>query len=114
MTTQAIPTPSVTRSVEDLVMGSPKVDNRASFEVLTALFTELREKIWSRLELNLDPACHTIRPYQNLEGEVSGSVSTFSGPEVDWAVSSWMGTPESSFTNLHLTVRVRPGVRGHK
>jgi len=42
---------------------------------------------------------------------VTGSVTNFSGPEVDWAVSSWMGTPASSFTNLHLTVWLGPQTR---
>ena len=111
MTTHSLPTSAVTRSVEDLVMDSPKVDNRAPFELLTALFSDLREKIWDRLDLELDPSCSDITPYRNLAGEVTGSVSNFTGPEVDWAVSSWMGTPESSFTNLHLTVWLGPHTR---
>ncbi len=102
---------AVTQSVHDLVSSRPDVDNRAVFERLTEVFAQLRAKVESRLELQLDPACEDIRPYKNLNGEVTGSVSTFTGPEVDWAVSSWMGTPESSFTNLHLTVWLGPQTR---
>ena len=92
MTTVNSNTSAVTQSVEELVNARPDVDNRAVFEQLTALFAELRRKVESRLELKLDPSCEDIEPYRNLKGEVTGSVSNFSGPEVDWAVSSWMGT----------------------
>ena len=111
MTTTHSNTSAVTQSVEDLVTASPDVDNRAVFTQLTELFAELRRKVESRLELKLDPSCADITPYHNLQGEVTGSVSNFSGPEVDWAVSSWMGTLESSFTNLHLTVWLGPQIR---
>jgi len=111
MTTHTPQTSSVTRSVEDLVTASPDVDNRATFEALTSLFADLRAKIWDRFQLRLDPSCDDIRPYHNLKGEVSGSVSAFVGPEIDWAISSWMGTPESSFTNLHLSVWLGPQTR---
>jgi len=102
---------TLTQSVEELVNARPDVDNSEVFETLTKLFAELRQKVESRLELKLDPSCADITPYHNLDGEVTGSVSNFSGPEVDWAVSSWMGTPQSSFTNLHLTVWLGPEIR---
>ena len=100
-----------TRSVEDLVTSTPDVDNREVFATLTALFADLRAKVEGRLELTVDPSCEDVRPYRNLQGEVAGSVTCSTGPEVDWAISSWMGTPESTFTNLHLTVWLGPNTR---
>ncbi len=111
MTTLNSQSGPLTQSVEELVTAQPDIDNSAVFEQLTSLFAELRQKVESRLELIHDPSCADITPYHNLQGDVTGSVSNFSGPEVDWAVSSWMGTPESSFTNLHLTVWLGPQTR---
>jgi hypothetical protein len=38
-------------------------------------------------------------------------LSTFAGPEIDWLVYSWIGTPNTSFTNMHLTISAGPQVR---
>ncbi len=101
----------VTRSVEDLVTSTSDVDNRGAFDALTALFADLRAKVEGRLELKMDPSCEDIQPYWNIEGDVAGSVSCHTGPEVDWAIFSWMGTPEVGFTNRHLTVWLGPDSR---
>jgi hypothetical protein len=49
--------------------------------------------------------------YQSPDGSVRGSLETFSGPEIDWLVHSWLGNPGSGFTNIHLNTWLGPQVR---
>lgn len=95
----------------DLVEQSPDVDNRAVFEQLWAILAEMNAKIQSRFELTLDPCSERFADYKNIavsaEG-AEGSLKTYSGPEVDWYVHSYIGSPESSFTNMHITLSLGP------
>ena len=95
----------------DLVEQSPDVDNRDTFNALWAILAEMNEKIQARFELNLDPCCERFDDYRNIsveDGGAEGSLKTYSGPEVDWYVHSYIGSPESTFTNMHITVSLGP------
>ncbi len=95
----------------DLVEASPDVNNREVFEQLWSILGEMNAKIQDRFELNLDPCCERFRDYRRIarsaEG-AEGSLSTYTGPEIDWYVHSYIGSPESTFTNMHITVSLGP------
>jgi red chlorophyll catabolite reductase (RCC reductase) len=98
----------------DLVEQSPDVDNRETFKQLWAILEEMNEKIQARFELTLDPCSEMFKDYRNIPGSPEGaegavgSLKTYSGPEVDWYVHSYIGSPESSFTNMHITLSLGP------
>ncbi|QFU76489.1 red chlorophyll catabolite reductase [Halioglobus maricola] len=95
----------------DLVEASPDVDNRETFEHLWAILAEMNEKIQARFELHLDPCSERFADYSNISGSAEGaegSLKTYTGPEVDWYVHSFIGSPESSFTNMHITLSLGP------
>ncbi|MEH2305242.1 red chlorophyll catabolite reductase [Nostoc sp.] len=87
------------------------VDNTALFEQLWGWTNELREKIDARFELHSDPSTEKFQNYSALIGEAHGSVNTFSGPEIDWLVHSWLREPKSGFCNMHLTVWLKSQIR---
>ena len=95
----------------DLVEQSPDVDNRAVFNQLWAILAQMNEKIQARFDLQLDPCCERFADYRSIavaqEG-AEGSLKTYTGPEVDWYVHSYIGSPESTFTNMHITVSLGP------
>ncbi len=95
----------------DMVEQSPDVNNRDVFNQLWGILAEMNEKIQARFELTLDPCCARFQDYRNIavsaEG-AEGSLSTYSGPEVDWYVHSYIGSPESTFTNMHITLSLGP------
>ncbi len=111
MTTSNETPTNVTRSVVQLVDETPDVDNQGTFEALWRLFADLRKKLDARFELTLDPSCEKFQSYSNPEGEGQGTIDALTGPEMDWMIHSWMGTPQSSFTNMHLTAWLGPHVR---
>jgi hypothetical protein len=100
-----------TRSVAQLVAERPAVDNQALFEELWGIFADLRAKLDARFRLQPDPSTAHLQPYRGIDGQVRGSLATFCGDEIDWLVHAWMGTPGSSFTNMHLTAWLGPQTR---
>ncbi len=100
-----------TQSIAEMVAERPSVDNQDVFDALWAITTELKEKVFARFSLQPDPCSAEFQPYGGGEGTPSGFLSTFAGSEIDWLVYSWVGTPNTSFTNMHLTINVGSQVR---
>ena len=90
------------RSVADLVAERPDIDVSPHFDAMWDVMGGLRAKVDARFELERDPSCEEFARYG---GEVGprGSLNAYTGPEVDWMIHSWVGNPELSFTNMHLT-----------
>ncbi|MFO7540034.1 MAG: red chlorophyll catabolite reductase [Chloroflexota bacterium] len=104
------PTPT-TKSLLELVDERPQVDNQEVFDALWQILVELRQKVNGRFELQPHPSTADLQPYHSLDGRAKGFLSGFTGPEIDWLVHSWIGTPQTSFTNMHLTIWLGPQVR---
>ncbi len=94
-------------SIADLVEQTPDVDNRAVFNRLWDILGAMDQRIRERFELHTDPCCEPFADYRKLGGS-EGSLTTRSGPEVDWYVHSYIGSPESTFTNMHITLSLGP------
>ncbi len=101
----------VLTSIIDLVENAAPQDNRKTFERLWSILESMRLKIDARFELTQDPASKKFESYKDIPGiaeGAEGSLRTYSGPEVDWFVHSYIGSPESSFTNMHITISLGP------
>lgn len=101
----------VLKSVEEMFAENATVDNQSTFEKLWQITCEMFEKVNKRFELQQDPCCSDLLPYKGLDGEASGLLSTYTGPEVDWLVHSWTGNPKATFTNMHLTINLGQHIR---
>lgn len=100
-----------TKSIAEMVAERPSVDNQDVFDELWAITTELKEKVFARFELNPDPCSEKYQPYGGGENAPQGFLNTFAGPEIDWLVYSNIGTPGTSFTNMHLTITLGSHIR---
>lgn len=95
----------------DLVEQSPDVDNREVFNELWGILAEMNDIIQARFELKLDPCSDRFRDYKAISvaaDGAEGSLHTYTGPEVDWYVHSYIGSPESTFSNMHITLSLGP------
>lgn len=94
-----------TQHLADVLDSRGKVDNTNVFNYLVGV----REKCWqminSALSLHEDLACQDIEHIPDLDGNTVGNMHTYTGDKspVDWLVRSWIGKPETGFTNIHLT-----------
>ncbi len=95
----------VTQHLSDVYDSREAVDNTETFEYLVGL----REQAWAMvsegLPLREDLTCADIRDIPALDGSIVGNMHTYTGDgsPVDWIVRSWVGRPETGFTNIHLT-----------
>jgi hypothetical protein len=87
------------------------LDNKVVFEHLWGLTNELRQKIDARFELHPDASTKNLETYSATTGGAHGSLNTFSGPEIDWLVHSWLREPKSGFCNMHLTTWLKSQIR---
>lgn len=99
------------KSLLELIDERPDLDRSSTFAQLWQIMSELRQKLDARFELHPDPSTADLQPYQSLDGDAKGFLSTFSGKEIDWMVHSYIGNPRQSFTNMHLTVWLGPHSR---
>ena len=81
------------------------------FNKLWGILGKMDAKIQARFELNLDPCCERFADYRDIsvdDAGAEGSLKTYTGPEVDWYVHSYIGSPESTFSNMHITLSLGP------
>ncbi|MGJ8668763.1 MAG: hypothetical protein ACSHXK_04665 [Oceanococcus sp.] len=102
-------TDKILTSIKDIVESGESLDRQSTFDALWALTGELMQRVQERFELNLDPSCEDLMPYQGNDG-ANGYLATYAGPKVDWLVHSWTGNPKASFTNMHLTIGLGPHI----
>lgn len=93
-----------TTSVVDLVEQAGVIDNQVTFDRLWSIVGDLRTKMDPLLQLTQDPSSDQFHVVLNPAGEHIGMVDGFTGPDVDWAIHSWIGQAHTGFTNIHLTV----------
>ena len=74
------------------------------FAQLWRILAELRKKLESHFILNPNPTTQHLQAFSSTNGQVTGSLSTYSGPEIDWLVSSWLNHPKMNFSTMRLTV----------
>jgi hypothetical protein len=97
-------------TMSSLVDAKPNVDITEAYADLWKLLAELKDKVFARFELQPDPSTAEFATYGGPEGP-RGELTAYVGPEVDWAVHSWLGNPQYSFSNMHLTVWLGPQVK---
>ncbi|MCS6843220.1 MAG: hypothetical protein NZ528_02700 [Caldilineales bacterium] len=97
--------PDTVNHLADVLDAHAPRDNRAVFDYLL----DVRERAWQIVQAGLclreDLACRDIQTIRGLDGSVVGNIHTYTGDgsPVDWVVRSWVGRPETGFTNIHLT-----------
>jgi hypothetical protein len=93
-----------TRHLADVLDSRTPVNNTETFNHLL----EVRELAWriirDGLSLREDLTCQDIRHIPDLQGNIVGNMRTYTGDNspIDWIVRSWIGKPETGFTNIHL------------
>lgn len=101
-----------TRSISQIHDAAGPTDTSAEFAQLHEAMTAMFAKLAARFELERDPSTEELEHYGVPGAEPGtgpgGQIRAYVGPEVDWLIHSWMGVPESGFTNLHLTVWLGP------
>jgi len=99
------------KSVRELIAERPDLDNTATFLQLRAIQDEVWAKIAARFALDRDASTLPFESYASPDGAATGTLQGYTGPEMDWAIKSWIGNPARSFCNLHITLWLGPQTR---
>ncbi len=92
-----------TQHLADVLDSRAPVNNTETFNYLLNVREQAWEIIRSSLNLREDFKCKDIENIPDLQGNIVGSMHTYTGDKVDWIIRSWIGKPEMGFTNIHLT-----------
>lgn len=87
----------------DVLDAHAPVNNTEVFHYLLNVREQAWDIIRSSLNLREDRACQDIQNIPDLQGNIVGNIHTYTGDRIDWIVRSWIGKPETGFTNIHLT-----------
>lgn len=95
-----------------MIKQQPDIDSTAVFEQLWGITNELRHKLDAYSKLHPEPSTKDLQEYSSSDGNVKGSLNTFSGREIDWLVHTWLRNPKkSNFSTMRLTVWLKSHVR---
>jgi Red chlorophyll catabolite reductase (RCC reductase) len=88
------------------------IERQPVFEQLWSITNELHRKLDARFKLHPEPSTYDLQKYSSSDGNIKGSLTAFSGEEIDWLVHSWLGNPEkSNFSTMRLTTWLRSHIQ---
>lgn len=98
-----------TVTLDQMLDAAPNVDVRDTWQSFWESLSSIRERIESALgPVQRHPSSAAYDYYQ--AGEFEGSLSTFTGPRLDWFVHSWIGNRERSILDMNITAWLGPDI----
>lgn len=98
-----------TVTLDQMLDAAPDVDVRDTWSAFWDTLTGIRGRIESALgPIERHPSSTDYDYYQ--AGGFEGSLSTFTGPRLDWFVHSWIGNRERSILDMNITVWLGPEI----
>lgn len=95
-------------TITQMLDEAPNVDVRASWEALWEILTEIKERLTDEFEVTRHPSCEGFESYT--AGGFEGSLNTYTGPEAEWLVHSWIGNRSASILDMNITVWLGPHI----
>jgi hypothetical protein len=84
-----------------------ELDHTTLFEQLQSILSELYEEVTQQLTI-LPSSDQPLRSFSSPDGNVTGSLVTFTGKELDWLVYSWFNAAQMRFSTMRLTLWLSP------
>ena len=90
------------RTITEMVEAEPDVDVRESWTALWGILTEVKDRITAELPVERHASSADYDYYT--AGDFEGSLTTWTGPEVEWFVHSWIGNRTASILDMNINV----------
>ncbi len=97
------------RSVDER-LAATQIDLTRAHELFLAGMRVLADKVRAAFSVERHPACEPYLDFRSPNGAMRGSVSAWTGADIDWMIDSWIGSPERGFTNHHITIYLPPTI----
>lgn len=95
--------------MQTMINQQPDIENTDVFEQLWGITNELRQKIAARFELHPDRSTQDLQEFSSSDRVFQGSLSAFSGREIDWLVHARLKKP--NFGTMRLTTWLGSHIR---
>lgn len=96
------------KTITEMLDEAPDVDVRASWESLWGILTEIKDRLTAEFPVERHPSCDGYEYYE--AGGFEGSLNTYTGPEAEWLVHSWIGNRSASILDMNITVWLGPHI----
>lgn len=83
------------------------LDHAALFGQLQSILSELHGEVTQQLTILPQPT-QPLQNFSSPDGNITGSLLTFTGEEIDWLVYSWFNAPHMRFSTMRLTLWLSP------
>lgn len=92
------------RSVDQRLTQLGDDDKSRAFEICRDGMLKLAAKLYDAFEVQPHPSSERFADYGDPSGKMKGSLTAYSGPQLDWVIDSWIASPQGGFSNHHLTI----------
>lgn len=83
------------------------LDHTCLFKQLQSILSELYEEVTDQISI-LPWSNQPLQSFSSPDGNVTGSLLTFAGEEIDWLVYSWFNAAQMRFSTMRLTLWLSP------
>ena len=90
------------KTITEMLAEQPDVDVRATWETLWDTLTTIKDRITAEFPVERHPSTADHEYYET--GGFEGSLNTYTGPDVEWFVHSWIGNRQASILDMNITV----------
>ena len=103
-----MPVSQQVKTITQMLDEAPDVDVRATWQALWDILSEIKDRLVAEFPVERHPSSADYDYYQ--AGDFEGSLSTFTGPQLEWFVHSWLGNREASILDMNINVWLGPHI----
>ncbi len=92
-----------TKTITEFLAENPDVDVSQAWERCFGILAGFKDRIAAKFPVERHPSCAGREFYTSPDGAFEGSFNSFTGPGVEWLVSSWLGNRKASILDMNAT-----------
>ena len=97
-----------TKTIPEFFAEAPDSDSMEIWTEFWSILTDLKDRIAAELEFDPHPSSAEFDQWTS--GSFEGSLNTYSGPEAEWVVHSWIGNRSQGILDMNFQVWLGPHI----
>ncbi len=93
-----------TKTIMEFLAENPNVDVSKAWERCWGIHSKIIDRVKARFPVERHRSTEGEDYFTSADGQMEGSFSAFTSPEVDWLVHSWIGNRKASILDMNATV----------
>lgn len=97
-----------TKTIPEFFDEAPDTDTTEVWRTCWDILSDLRDRTFERFDVEPHPSSSSYSEWSS--GEFEGSLNTYTGPEAEWVVHSWIGNKSKGILDMNFQVWLGPHV----